>query len=731
VIKTFRQKGFSPRPANGRLNAKRCLPVFLAALLAGAAITQAAEPAPTTDLQGRTAAAGTGDTAWDLLLPVPQEVKPEPGCLRLGPVIRLSVPEEWAGAVSHYLWLLNEVLDARKAEPIVLAKKRPEAAIRVVRKVKKSLADNGYELVIGKSRIELTATGPGGVFNGLATLAQLIELSWNEEAIELPHGRVRDWPEVPTRAVHIDMTTQQYQVAYLQRLMRTLARYKVNAILMEYSDMFPFRQHKGICRPDALTESDLVALRHTAEKCHQEIIPFLQCLGHLEYVLHKPRYKRYGQDHDQYMLCPSNDGTMPFVRELIDEIVEQHPGLKRLHVGGDEVDPTQHGQCPRCSEYTKQHGFSSLYVHHYSQVAQYCACKRVTPLLWSDMILKHPAAITEMPTNVAWVVWDYFIRTDPTRSLLQGAVMGAFHKLDPEYRRYFGDGIGLVDAEKRGGLVAFGHALGFKTLGFGAFNAPAARCVGDSFDLPRFGLHMDNIQVASRKAAEFSLPGVIVASWSYRGSPHEVCLPEYVCIASAWNRATPQPAELMQRFLAQRFGITDASLGAAILDLSSVVPPSCLAQPSLDDARGAWVMGSDHQLRQIRESLKRDPEDKVRRWRSWQQQLESVAKRLSEVTAQARHADELRKWKLAVNHLSHRLEWLQAVAVVLIPESDHRSSSEVFSALGAASERLRADWAGAFKQVHTPLSLDAQLFTRFDTEKEITRAVLSNPPMKP
>jgi hypothetical protein len=304
--------------------------------------------------------------------------------------------------------------------------------------------------------------------------------------------------------------------------------------------------------------------------------------------------------------------------------------------------------------------------------------------------------------------------------------MGAFHKLDPDYRRYFGAGIGLADAEKRGGLVAFGHALGFKTLGFDAFNSPAARCAGDSFDLPRFDTHMDNIQVAARKAAEFGLPGVIVTSWSYRGSPHEVCLPEYVCVASAWNRATPEPAELMSQFFAQRYGITDASLGAAIVDLSPIVPPSCLAQPSLDDARGAWVMGSEHQLRQIREALKQDPKGKARQWQSWQQQVETVSKRLRESATQARHADELRKWELALAHLSHRLAWLQAVASRIVPDSKPQSDQADFAALESACDQLRANWADAYKDIHTPLSLTAQLYTRFDTEKEITKTVLSD-----
>ncbi|MBN2292416.1 MAG: beta-N-acetylhexosaminidase, partial [Pirellulales bacterium] len=188
--------------------------------------------------------------SFDLLLPAPHEVQVGTGEVVLGIPIRLSAPEPWKAAVGRSLWLLNEVLESRRAGPVAIAKKTSGAAIHVVRKPKGDMPENGYELTIAGGAIELAASDLGGVFNGLTTLAQLLELG-SGGAVRVPNGRIRDWPELPTRAVHIDMTCQQYSAAYVQKLMRILARYKVNAILMEYSDMFPFREHKAICRPDA------------------------------------------------------------------------------------------------------------------------------------------------------------------------------------------------------------------------------------------------------------------------------------------------------------------------------------------------------------------------------------------------------------------------------------------------------------------------------------------------
>jgi len=155
---------------------------------------------------------GTHDETLDLLLPTPHEMEAGTDHVSLGPPIQLSVPEKWAGAVDRYLWVLNEVLQARKAGPVTVVKEASAAAIRVVQKAQGTLPENGYELKTGAGVIELAAPDPGGVFNGLATLAQLIELC-GSETLEVPSARIRDWPELATRAVHIDMTCQQYKAA--------------------------------------------------------------------------------------------------------------------------------------------------------------------------------------------------------------------------------------------------------------------------------------------------------------------------------------------------------------------------------------------------------------------------------------------------------------------------------------------------------------------------------------
>lgn len=533
---------------------------------------------------------------------------------------------------------------------------------------------------------------------------------------------------VPLRGVHIDLTCQQYQPHYIRNLMRTVAAYDCNAILMEYSDSFPFHRHPGISLPNAFTPQDLADIRETAESHGQEIIPFLQCLGHLEYILHKPGYTELGERHGGYMYCPRDERALPFIKGLIDEILAQHPQARRLLIGGDEVSP---GHCAECKRYVAEHGLSQWYVDHYRQVADYCIDKGVQPLMWTDMILKHPAALEQLPREIGWIVWDYGTRTDPTPSLWHGADMNKLDELDPAYVRYFSDAIGLPTARQRGGFHAFGHARGFTALGFDAYTAPAARAGGDNFDLPRFNLHLDNIRLAFEKAAEYKLAGTIITSWSYRGAPHEVCLPLYAACAYGAEPLPDDNPAFMRAFLHQRYGLggEDTELARAILDTSDILPMSTIAQPSYDTERHAWIMTAATQLEQLEQiATQPDKDATLRVYGSWLSHMEHTASLLDGALASAeRNRAELEHWKLSVDHLAHRLRFAQPMielAAIAYGDQDPenrlvREQEQALAKLAGPRNQLRDRWRQLYKPIVTPAHLEIQLYNRFDAELEM------------
>jgi len=619
-----------------------------------------------------------------LLLPAPQQIELSGEMTKtLHAPILLNVDAGWGKEVNRYLWMLDEVLAARKAGPVKTANDSSQAGIRILKKTDGGLPYNGYELEVGKECVVISAADAGGVFNGLATLSQMIELC-DDGAITLPTGRIRDWPDVQTRAVHIDMTCQQYTVAYVQQLMRTLARYKVNAILMEYSAMFPFREHKVICRPDAFNEEDIKSINQTAAECNQELIPFLQCCGHLEYVLTCKEYAHFSSGHGAHSYCLANDdAVMPFVQSLIDEIIAQHPGLRRLQIGGDEVSA---GKCKRCQE---AGDFMDLYFKHYSRVAEYCRKLGITPLMWADVVLKNDQqkrAKKALPHNIVFVDWCY---------------SGKFN---------------------RTGI--------FQDMGFQAFTASAARNRGDQFDLPRLQLHMYNIRDGFIKASELKLAGSIITSWSYRGAPHEVCLPEYAGAVYGWNTHMPDTPELTAIFFQERYGLPEAD--------AQVLSKTALAEGNIKVPTTRGIVGfngsisSASQAGQLLDymtntaatiSLQNSLQILTNGDSLWQAVLRTAV----------RNQRELQSWDLTRRHLIHRLKLALTLTHPKKIEGNDATNKTMeagplelqFDLLNRERDVLREEWQQLYHNVFTPSHMKNELDYRFDAETGIVEKVMS------
>ncbi|MCC6126995.1 MAG: beta-N-acetylhexosaminidase [Pirellulales bacterium] len=647
---------------------------------------------------GHAAATQAPDSSFGLLLPAPQEIEMHFGRVELNQPLRLNLPKKWAESVGRYLWLLNDVLEARKAAPVALTDDSAAAAIRIVQQTAGNLPPDGYELKIGEGKIELTAADPAGAFNGLATLAQLIE-NCGSGAIQLSAGRIRDWPELATRAVHIDMTCQQYNAEYVQRLMRTLARYKTNAILMEYSGMFPFRKHKTIARPDAFSEAELHAILRTAEDCNQEIIPFMQCAAHLEYVLTQdPKAISLSKDHggkgrEGYSYCLSHPDTLPFAESLIDEILAQHPGVKRLHVGGDEVPKSR---CERCAA---AGDFSAMYLRHYARIADICRRRGVVPLMWTDMFA--PFALQDSKEKSA----ELAEKIRAAMKILPRDVIG----VDWWY-----------------GSADFKVSPKLRAAGFQAFTASAARCDSrELVDWPRLAYHLENIRGGCLQAIASKMPGTIITSWSYRGCPHELCLPEYAGISYAWNAREAGVPILLKNFFRQRYalpdGLSDALAQAALAETKIDVPTLQAEMTNWNAAERTWTIPPRRQAEQLLARIKKHGAESIRDSLSdgLRQYAENDALWRSVLQSAAMNRTELQCWDLSRRHLRHRLELTLALARMKAGEDVEQR----LAALVQEGAKLREEWKTLYRDVFTPAHMKVELDLRFDAEPGIIDAV--------
>jgi hypothetical protein len=102
-------------------------------------------------------------------------------------------------------------------------------------------------------------------------------------------------------------------------------------------------------------------------------------------------------------LAPNNPGTLPFLRELYDELLPYYTS-PRFNVGCDETWDLGRGQSKRLCE---AKGKGRVYADFLKQIHREVAARGRQMMFWGDIILHHPELIKELPRDVVALNWGY------------------------------------------------------------------------------------------------------------------------------------------------------------------------------------------------------------------------------------------------------------------------------------------------------------------------------------
>lgn len=287
-------------------------------------------------------------------------------------------------------------------------------------------------------------------------------------------------PALPIRGIHFDMKGMQPSPRRLLELLDLCAGLRINAVLMEWEDTFPWHTYPELKSPTAYTTADITAFLKRARENGIEVIPLVQCLGHSEFVL---RYKRFAglrelrNDYGEH--CPSNPECARLVMDLVDDVLDLSDGsIKRFHLGGDEA--WRMGSCPKCKATIRKKGRDGLYLGHVSPILNRLNYFGIKPILWDDMMRKWPQkALKELGKRADLMAWSY--EANPVHA---------------------------------GSHLKEEHLAGFRKAGVNVWGASAYKGGDGAFyDIPDLKARIANNEVWARLANKYGMKGVIATAW--------------------------------------------------------------------------------------------------------------------------------------------------------------------------------------------------------------------------
>lgn len=265
---------------------------------------------------------------------------------------------------------------------------------------------DGYLLQISDGGIRVDADTAAGLFYAVQTLRQLPE--------ECPCARIEDYAALPLRMIHWDLKGYLPHFSVLKEEFRRLAAYKVNAVLLEIEDKYDYRCAPGIGVPGAYTFEQFRELSRLAKDLHISIVPKLQSIAHVDYILKHERYRHLREGGPQghvFQYCPMHPEVEVLWEAMCDELMEcfsEHGPY--FHIGADES--MYLGECPTC----KALGAAKVYLHKVGQSIDYVCRKGWTPIIWDDIARnenktfspEEEAALRgELGSRAVFMYWKY------------------------------------------------------------------------------------------------------------------------------------------------------------------------------------------------------------------------------------------------------------------------------------------------------------------------------------
>ncbi|HEV2538477.1 MAG TPA: family 20 glycosylhydrolase [Frateuria sp.] len=297
------------------------------------------------------------------LVPQPQAIHPGEGSLVLDQHTRIAAPAD--RRVQEIASFLREALHAQTGLALRIVRTGTKAPAIELRMDPSVRGEEAYRLTVAPGRATIAASDDRGLFWGVQTLLQLVPAR-NGTSVSIRAMRIEDAPAYPWRGVMLDVARHYQPVAFVERQIDLLSRYKLNVLHWHLTDdqgwriqirKYPKLTQAGAWRTEAdgertggfYTQQQIREVVEYARRRNVMVVPEIEMPGHASAAVaaypwlscpRRPVVVPSGWGVFDDIFCAGDERAFAFLHDVLDEVAALFPA-PYIHIGGDEVPKRQ------------------------------------------------------------------------------------------------------------------------------------------------------------------------------------------------------------------------------------------------------------------------------------------------------------------------------------------------------------------------------------------------------
>lgn len=267
-----------------------------------------------------------------------------------------------------------------------------------------------YHLIIQEDRVQIISKTEKAAFYGLVTLKQL----QSEQIIETQE--IKDKPDLEVRGLMLDISRAKVlNVSSIKKIIDLVAELKYNHLEL-YVEGFSYEYKnikEALADKNYLTQEEYLEVEKYAIEKYIDFVPNQNGFGHMSDWLALDKFKELAECSDGFeiwgskrppsTLDPTNPKSFELVKQMYEEMIP-FTKSKYFNMNFDEPYELGHGKSKQeCLKTSTE----DVYIEYLEKLANVVRKYNKTPMIWGDVLVKHPDKISKLSKDIVFIDWGY------------------------------------------------------------------------------------------------------------------------------------------------------------------------------------------------------------------------------------------------------------------------------------------------------------------------------------